>query len=91
MLRSSGGLDVVSPSNHLGIKTTLLLRPLLLTPKAGLYVKVRLYHPKMALLCQRGAIFQNGSVRVMNWGECTISEIFVAASSCIIAGVVVAL
>ena len=43
VLRSSGGLDVVSPTNHLVIKTTLVLRPLLLTPKGGLYIKVRLY------------------------------------------------
>ncbi len=42
-LRSSGGLAVVSPTNCLGIQTTLLLRPLLLTPKGGLYIKVRLY------------------------------------------------
>ncbi len=40
---------MVSPSSCLGIKTTLLLRPLSLTPKGGLYIKIRLYIPTWSI------------------------------------------
>ena len=49
---------MVSPSNRLGIKTTLPLRPLLLTPKDGLCIKVRLYEENVMInmTCQENAM-----------------------------------